>query len=158
MISYIIKIECTHKENLNFNNNIIRKNSVNNFQNPPDITLGYITNIFPYIKNIGIVYIKIKKFTKKYLNFFCKNEIELNENEFINFINNIKKIGFNSNNKNTIISYSKIEKNENDNTYKYIDIYKYYYDSLIKIEVNNQYKKYYNKNTILLNICKNIIV
>ena len=68
MVNYIIKIECTHKNNLAFNDNIIKRTNSTS-QNPPDITLGYISCIFPYIKNITIVYTKVKKFTKKYLEF-----------------------------------------------------------------------------------------
>jgi hypothetical protein len=155
MNNYIIRIECTHKDNLSFNNNVITKKE-NILQNPPDLTLGYISCIFPFIKSIDIVYdkVKTKKFTKKYLEFFCYNEDELNDNYFINFIDVLKRVGFNSNNKNTLITYIKIVNNEEE----YIDILKYYYISTEKIDVDGKIKKSYNTETRMLDICKNIIV
>ena len=140
MNNYIIRIECTHKDNLSFNNNVITKKE-NILQNPPDLILGYISCIFPFIKSIDIVYDKVKnkKFTKKYLEFFCYNEDELNDNYFINFINVLKRVGFNSNNKNTLITYIKIVNNEEE----YIDILKYYYISTEKIDVDEKIKKSY---------------
>lgn len=162
MVNYIIKIECTHKNNLAFNDNIIKRTNSTS-QNPPDITLGYISCIFPYIKNITIVYTKVKKFTKKYLEFLCNNDKELNDIEFINFIDVLKNIGFSSSNENTIITYSKIvnivNNDNNIDNYKFEDILKYYYKSLKKIEIDGELKKYNSKNEkYLLNICKNIIV
>jgi len=157
MSNYIIRIECTHKEDLSFNNNIITKKE-NILQNPPDLTLGYISCIFPFIKSIDIVYEKIKKkrFTKKYLEFFCYNEDELIDNSFINFIDVLKRIGFNSDNNNSTITYSKII--EREEKCKYIDILKYYYISTDKINVDGKIKKSYNTETRMLDICKNIIV
>jgi hypothetical protein len=157
MNNYIIRIECTHKDNLSFNNNVITKKE-NILQNPPDLILGYISCIFPFIKSIDIVYDKVKnkKFTKKYLEFFCYNEDELNDNYFINFIDVLKRVGFNSNNKNTLITYIKIVGDEEE--YKYKDILKYYYISTKKIDVDGKIKKSYNVETRILDICKNIIV
>jgi hypothetical protein len=157
MNNYIIRIECTHKDNLSFNNNVITKKE-NILQNPPDLILGYISCIFPFIKSIDIVYDKVKnkKFTKKYLEFFCYNEDELNDNYFINFIDVLKRVGFNSNNKNTLITYIKIVDDQEE--YKYIDILKYYYISTEKIDVDGKIKKSYNTETRMLDICKNIIV
>jgi hypothetical protein len=119
MTNYIIRIECTHKENLSFNNNIITKKE-NILQNPPDLTLGYISCIFPFIKSIDIVYEKVKKkrFTKKYLEFFCYNEDELIDSSFINFIEVLKRIGFNSDNNNSTITYSKIIDDEEECRYR----------------------------------------
>jgi len=156
MSNYIIRIECTHKENLSFNNIIIKKNKI--LQNPPDLTLGYISSIFPFIKSIDIVYEKIKnkRFTKKYLEFFCYNEEELIDNSFINFIDVLKRIGLKSDNNNSTITYCKIIDNEEE--CKYIDILKYYYISTEKIDVDGKIKELYNTETRLLDICKNIIV
>jgi hypothetical protein len=158
MVNYIIKIECTHKNNLAFNDNIIKRTNSTS-QNPPDITLGYISCIFPYIKNITIVYTKVKKFTKKYLEFICNNDRELSDGEFINFMDVLKNIGFSCCNQNTIITYSRINNDKNTDNYKIVDILKYNYKSLKKIEVDGKLKNYNSKyEKYLLNICKNIIV
>jgi hypothetical protein len=59
-----------------------------------------------------------KRFTKKYLEFFCYNEDELIDSSFINFIEVLKRIGFNSDNNNSTITYSKIIDDEEECRYR----------------------------------------
>lgn len=159
MAKYIIKIDCTHINNFAFNNKYITKANIFS-QNPPDLALGYLTSIFPFIESIAIVHKRVKGFTKKSLDFFCYNEDELRDEEFINFITVVKKMGFSAVNENTTISYVKIS--DSDGNYWHTEILKYYYNSIKKIEVDDIPKNpyHYKKGnyTYILNICKNITV
>ena len=86
MVKYIIKINCTGKKDLTFNGIAIRVARKNLHQSPPDITLGYISCIFPYIKELKIVYKTLNKITIKRLEFYCENETDLSDEEFVHFI------------------------------------------------------------------------
>lgn len=159
MENYIIKIDCTHKHNLILNDKKITKYGIDT-QNPTDLALGYLVSIFPYIKNVAIVHKKIFGFTKKYLCFFCYNENELSDTEFINFINVLKNIGFIAVLKNSIITYSHIS-NIGKNI-MHSEILKYNYNSEKKLDIDNRpkspYHYKYGNHIYNLNICKNIIV
>jgi len=159
MANYIIKIDCTNKEKLVLNDKKITRDGMET-QNPTDLALGYLVSIFPYIESVAIVHIKIAGFTKRFLYFFCYNENELSDAEFINFIGVLKNIGFIAQFKNAIISYVKIS-NIGDN-YRHSDILKYNYNSEEKLEVDsrprNPYHYKYGNYTYTLKICKNISV
>lgn len=127
MVKYIIKVYCTHKENLTFNGIKIRVAKKNLHQSPPDITLGYISCIFPYIKAINIVYKTNGKSTIKRLEFDSENETELNDEEFIHFIEVLKRLGFASN-KDVKISYCKVMRDKHE------EIFAYTFTSQKKIE------------------------
>ena len=79
MVKYIIKIDCTHITNLSFNGRNIRLGKKKTrkrrkvSQCPPDLTLGYILCIFPYIKSIKIIHKKLNNFTMKTLEFYCES-------------------------------------------------------------------------------------
>ena len=82
---YKIRIDCTSKDNLCFDNKKIKKESYNNIHSrlqPSNIN---------YIYEIYILYKNYKSFTYKSLEFNCT---EINENEFIEFIKKMKNIGF----------------------------------------------------------------
>jgi len=155
MANYIIKIDCTHKENLKFNDK-----KIVDTQNPPDLALGYLVSLFPFIERIALVHKRVNGFTKKSLDFFCYNETELSDAEFINFIGVLKNMGFTTELKNTIISYVKIS--SDGGNYKHSEILKYYYKSEEKLEIDgrpkNPYHYKYGNATYMLNICKNLSV
>ena len=170
MINYIIKIDCTHITNLSFNGRNIRfgkkktRNRRKVSQCPPDLTLGYISCIFPYIKSIKIIHKKINNFTMKTLEFHCESEFDLSSEEFIHFIEVLKKIGFSSID-NSKVKYVKII-NYIDGTvlrHEHVDIIIYTFTSLERIEPifrtpripRNPKCRY---ATELLYICKNISV
>lgn len=159
MAKYIIKIDCTNKEKLALNYKKITRDGFDT-QNPTDVALGYFVSIFPYIESVAIVHVKIAGFTKRYLYFFCYNENELSDQEFINFIGVLKNIGFIAQFKNAIISYVQIS-NIGDN-YMHSDILKYNYNSEEKLEVDsiprNPYHYKYGNSTYTLKICKNLSV
>lgn len=170
MINYIIKIDCTHINDLSFNGRNIRlgkkktRNRRKISQCPPDLTLGYISCIFPYIKSIKIIHKKVNKFTRKTLEFHCEREFDLSSEEFIHFVEVLKKIGFSSID-NSKVRYVKII-NYNDGTvllHEHVDIIIYTFTSLERIEpifrtpriARNRKSRY---KTDLLYICKNISV
>jgi hypothetical protein len=162
MVKYIIKINCTGKEDLTFNGIEIRVAKKNLHQSPPDITLGYISCIFPYIKEIKIVYKTLNKITIKRLEFYCENETDLSDEEFVHFIEVLKRLGFASEN-DVKIRYCKIVKYMDDNNVmrdKHDEILAYTLTSLIKIgEVERKRKPNRSKYKIgVLYICKNLIV
>jgi len=170
MINYIIKIECTHNTNLSFNskNITLGKKKMQNrkkvSQCPPDITLGYISCIFPYIKNIKINHKTLNNFTRKTLEFYCEREYDLSSKEFIHFIEVLNKLGFSSSD-NSKVKYVKII-NYMDGTVlrqEHVDIIIYTFTSLERIapifttpRIQRNPKCRYMTN--LLNICKNISV
>jgi hypothetical protein len=170
MIKYIIKIDCTHITSLSFNGRNIRlgkkktRNRRKISQCPPDLTLGYISCIFPYIKSIKINQKKINNFTRKTLEFHCEREYDLSSEEFIHFIEVLKKIGFSSVD-NSKVKYVKII-NYIDGTilrHEHVDIIIYTFTSLERIEpIFRTPRIPRNPNcrymTDLLYICKNISV
>ena len=168
MVKYIIKIDCTHITNLSFNGRNIRLGKKKTryrrkvSQCPPDLTLGYILCIFPYIKSIKIIHKKLNNFTRKTLEFYCESESEsdLSSEEFIDFIEVLKKIGFSSID-NTEIRYVKIINyyEETILRYKHVDIIIYTFTSLERIQPIFRIRRYrYKYRTELLNICKNLTV
>ena len=164
MVKYIIKINCTGKEDLTFNSIAIRVARKNLHQSPPDITLGYISCIFPYIKEIKIVYKTLNKITIKRLEFYCENETDLSDEEFVHFIEVLKRLGFASE-KDVKISYCKIVRYMDDNNVmrdKHDEILAYTLTSLIKIgDSKRRLSRCRNRSkysTRILYICKNLIV
>ena len=151
MVKYIIKIDCTHITNLSFNGRNIRLGKKKTryrrklSQCPPDLTLGYISCIFPYIKSIKIIHKKLNNFTRKTLEFYCESESEsdLSSEEFIDFIEVLKKIGFSSID-NTEIRYVKIINyyEETILRYKHVDIIIYTFTSLERIQPIFRIRRY----------------
>jgi hypothetical protein len=162
MVKYIIKINCTGKKDLTFNGVEIRVAKKNLRQSPPDITLGYISCIFPYIKEIKIVYKRLDKILIKRLEFYCEDETDLRDEEFVHFIEVLKRLGFASEN-DVKIRYCKIVKYMGDNNVvrnKHEEIYVYTFTSLIKIEEVERKRKPNRSiyKTGVLYICKNLLV
>lgn len=112
MNNYKIKIECTSEDKLCYNNKKISNKNYNK------LNFEELMNKTDYIETALILYKNIfyKKFTTKSLEFMCKREIS--ELEFKEFIVSMKKIGFESKNKNTI-KLIKINKNELILTYNF---------------------------------------
>jgi len=164
MVKYIIKINCTGKKDLTFNSIAIRVAKKNLHQSPPDITLGYISCIFPYIKELKILYKTLNKRTIKRLEFYCENETDLSDEDFIHLIEVLKRLGFASEN-DMKISYCKIDKidkyinGKNVMREKHEEILAYTFTSLVKITDSKQRRrnrsKYYTKP---LHVCKNLVV
>ena len=161
MVKYIIKINCTGKKDLTFNGIAIRVAKKNLHQSPPDITLGYISCIFPYIKELKILYKTLNKRTIKRLEFYCENETDLSDEDFIHLIEVLKRLGFASEN-DMKISYCKIDKYINGKNVmreKHEEILAYTFTSLVKITDSKQRRrnrsKYYTKP---LHVCKNLVV
>ena len=168
MVKYIIKIDCTHITNLSFNGRNIRLGKKKTrkrrkvSQCPPDLTLGYISCIFPYIKSIKIIHKKLNNFTMKTLVFYCESEFDLSTEEFIHFIEVLKKIGFSSRD-NTTVRYVKIINyyEETILRHEHVDIIIYTFTSLERIQPifrtprirRNPNNRYF---TELLYICKNL--
>ena len=166
MVKYIIKINCTGKKDLTFNGLEIRVAKKNMHQSPPDITLGYISCIFPYIKEIKIVYKMLDKILIKRLEFYCENETDLCDEEFVHLIEVLKRLGFDSEN-DVKISYCKIvrymDNNNNVMRDKHEEIFVYTFTSLIKIEDCKRRRRKQKPNrsiykTRVLYICKNLVV
>ena len=172
MVKYIIKIDCSHITNLSFNGRNIRLGKKKTryrrkvSQCPPDLTLGYILCIFPYIKSIKIIHKKLNNFTRKTLEFYCESESDLSSEEFIDFIEVLKKIGFSSID-NTKIRYVKIINyfDESIIRYEHVDIIIYTFTSLERIQpifrtlrIRRNLNSRYKYRTELLNICKNLTV
>jgi len=164
MVKYIIKINCTGKKDLTFNGIEIRVARKNLHQSPPDITLGYISCIFTYIKELKIVYKTLNKVTIKRLEFYCENETDLSDEEFVHFIEVLKRLGFASEN-DVKICYCKIIKYMDDNNVmrdRHEDILVYTFTSLIKIEDGerrlSRCRNRSKYSTRILYICKNLIV
>ena len=149
MVKFIIKINCTDINNLSFNKKKITK------KNPPDLILGNISCIFPYIKSIKIIHKELYNFTTKTLEFFCENDDELSDDDFIHFIEVLKKFGFHSNDK-TEIRYVEIINQ------KHVVSKIRYFTSLEEIaETHPKGPRKPNRSkymTELLYICKNLTV
>lgn len=172
MVKYIIKINCTRKNDLAFNNKDIVKKKRNVSQNPSDLTLGNISCIFPNIKSIKILYKTFIKnnndnelsdddYTTKTLEFYYENDDELSDDDFIHFIEVLKKLGFHSEN-NTKVRYVKIINDIDGLRQKHVVSKIIYFTSLKKIKIVPQKgprkpnrSKYM---TELLYICKNLTV
>lgn len=86
-MSYKIKISCTSKEELCYNNEKISKENYNK------IGLDQLVNNYDYIKESYLLFKRIDIITKT-LEFSCNNEIS--ENDFELFIKNMHDIGFTS--------------------------------------------------------------
>ena len=165
MVKYIIKINCTGKKDLTFNGIAIRVAKKNLHQSPPDITLGYISCIFPYIKELKILYKTLNKRTIKRLEFYCENETDLSDEDFIHLIEVLKRLGFASEN-DVKISYCKIDKYIDGNNVmreKHEEILAYTFTSLVKIvRVKRKNRKRKPERSIyttkLLYVCKNLVV
>ena len=99
----------------------------------------------------------------KTLEFYCESESDLSSEEFIDFIEVLKKIGFSSID-NTKIRYVKIINyyEETILRYKHVDIIIYTFTSLERIQPifrTPRIRRYrYKYRTELLNICKNLTV
>ena len=162
MVRYIIKIHCTRKKELTFNGIGIRAAKKNLHQSPPDITLGYISCIFPYIKEIKIVYKEIDDITIKRLEFDCEDETDLSEEDFIHFIEVLKRLGFHSAN-NVKICYCKIVDGIENNVIRnrHEEILVYSFTSQKPIETKRKKKRMPNRSkyaTRKLYVCKNLVV
>lgn len=158
MVKYIIKIVCTHKEDLVYNGKKIRESRNNSYQSPPDMTLGYISCIFQYIKDIKIVYKKtLNNLTTKRLELYCDSETHLSDEDFFNLIEILTRLGFYSEN-NVKVSYCSIENKKHE------EIKAYTFTSLINIIDNNdntQRPKRPNRSKYItkqLYMCKNLIL
>ena len=156
---YKIKIACTSEDELCYNNKKISKKNYNK------LNFEELMNNIDYIETALILYKKIlyKKFTTKSLEFMCKREIS--EDEFKTFIESMKKIGFESNNDNTI---HLIKINDNKPS-EQIFIYNFQSEEKINIIPKNNNYNYkikiawtskdelcYNNEKISININNNI--
>jgi hypothetical protein len=89
---YKIRINCTSQKDLTINNKKISRVTYNNLENKPDN--------FDYISKIAILYEdnfhskSDVNYINKTLEFYCNTQIT--EQDFKNFINNLKDIGFHS--------------------------------------------------------------
>jgi predicted transport protein len=157
MYNYKIKISCTTKDELCYNN---KKISNKNYNRP---NFEELINNTDYIETALILYKKEKKFTTKSLEFMCKRKIS--EDEFKTFIKDMKDIGFSSNNNNTI---HLIKINDNKPSEQ---IFIYYFQSeekkkiipknnnynyKIKIEWTSKDELCYNNEEISININNNL--
>ena len=113
-----IRINCTTQEHLQLNNKKINLKNYNKIdENRPDnfdyISKIYLLQKFKFINN-KTAYIK------KSLEFICTRDIT--EDEFIKFVENLKKIGFTTKKENQQIQYidleGKVALNYNYNTVK----------------------------------------
>ena len=126
---YKIKINCTDKNNLSFNNKKINENIYNEIKNKLN------PNNDNFIDKIIILY----KYPNKY-SYFCVKSLEiicnikLTEDQFIKYIKKMKNCGFYSIN-DYIIEFIDLT--------SYNTIYKYKFDSMISENIeprNNTYK------------------
>ena len=159
MNNYKIKIACTTKYDLCYNN---KKISNKNYNRP---NFEELINNIDYIEIALILYKNIfyKKFTTKSLEFMCKREIS--ELEFKEFIVSMKKIGFESKNDNSI-HLIKINDNKpseqifiyNFQSEEKIDIIpkNNNYNYKIKIKWTSKDELCYNNEEISININNNL--
>ena len=107
MNNYKIKISCTSKDDLCYNN---KKISVKNYNK---LNLEQLINDTDYIEKTLILYKKHnnKLITTKSLEFLCKCDNEISDIDFQTFIEKMINIGFSSNN-NTTIHLIKINNNK----------------------------------------------
>ena len=90
MSNYKIRINCTSQKDLTINNKKISRITYNNLENKPD-NIDYITKIaILYEDNFHSK--SDVNFINKTLEFYCNRLIS--ENEFKDFINNLKMNGF----------------------------------------------------------------
>jgi hypothetical protein len=162
MVKYIIKIHCTREKELTFNGIGIRAAKKNLHQSPPDITLGYISCIFPYIKEIRIVYKRLRKITIKRLEFDCEDETDLNEEDFVHFIEVLKRLGFHSAD-DVKICYCKIVESIENNVIRnrHEEMLVYTFTSQKPVETKQKKKRMPNRSkyaTRKLYVCKNLVV
>jgi len=159
MYNYKIKISCTTKDDLCYNN---KKISNKNYNRP---NFEELINNTDYIETALILYKHkhFKKFTTKSLEFMCTRKIS--EIEFKTFITDIKDNGFSSNNDNTI---HLIKINDNKPS-EQIFIYDFQleekiniipknnnYNYKIKIEWTTKDELCYNNEKISININNNL--
>lgn len=124
MNNYKIKISCTKKEDLCYNN---EKLTITNYNKQ---NLENLINNTDYIEKSLFLY-KTIKIKSKYirttsLEFICKCDNEISDIDFETFIKDMKNIGFSSNTKNTIhlIKINGNNQNETIFTYKFESITK----------------------------------
>jgi len=130
---YKIRIDCTKKNDLCFNNKKIKKESYESIHNklqPYNIS---------YIDEIYILYKNYKSFTYKSLEFKCA---EINEDQFIDLIKKMKNSGFSCLNDKITIQFIECPKNI---------IYNYKFSSCTKTKiVHKQKTKKYKYNILSL--------
>ena len=136
-MSYKIKISCTSKKELCYNNNKISKpNSKKKSEKDYD-KLKQLVNNHNNITSSLILYKKFENFTTKTLEFLCNKEIT--EDDFKDFIKNMHDIGFISV-CNTKITFVKLDKPNNESGNKRVirlikkPILTYLFQSITKIE------------------------
>jgi len=135
MNNYKIKISCTTKKDLCYNNEKLTKTNYNK-QN-----LENLINNTDYIEKSLFLYKKIK-IKSKYiqttsLEFICKCDNEISDIDFETFIKDMQNIDFSSNTENTI-HLIKINGNNQNET-----IFKYEFESITKKKI---IKKKHNPN------------
>jgi hypothetical protein len=96
------------------------------------------------------------------LEFYCENETDLSDEDFVHFIEVLKRLGFASE-KDVKISYCKIVRYMDDNNVmrdKHDEILAYTLTSLIKIKDSKKLRRRNRSkySTKVLYICKNLIV
>jgi len=135
MNNYKIKISCTKKEDLCYNN---EKLTITNYNKQ---NLENLINNTDYIEKSLFLYktikIKSKYIQTKSLEFICKYDNEISDIDFETFIKDMKNIDFSSNTKNTI-HLIKINGNNQNET-----IFTYEFESITKKKI---IKKKHNPN------------
>ena len=98
------------------------------------------------------------------MEFYCENETDLCDEEFVHLIEVLKRLGFDSEN-DVKISYCKIVRYMDNNVMrdKHEEIFVYTFTSLIKIEDCKRRRRKQKPNrsiykTKVLYICKNLVV
>ena len=136
MSYYKIRINCTSQKDLTVNNKKISRISYNNLENKPD-NIDYITKIsILYEDNFHSK--SDVNYINKTLEFYCSRVIS--EEEFKNFINNLKNSGFNSKKKEPKIQLI-------DNEGKIIFNYNY---NTIEAFPNNKIKSIYRQQNLYI--------
>ena len=137
MTDYKIKIACTSLDELCYDNKIINKKNYNKCK------LEELINNYDNINKLLILYKKMnnKNITTKTLEFGCNNEIS--EINFLNFIQDMKNIGFNSK-QDTSIHFIYTQTNESIYKYKFQSI-----EPIYKFKINKK-KNRSNYNTQIL--------
>ena len=122
MNDFKIKISCTGKEDLCYNNRKISKK----------LNLEQFVNNIEYVKTALILYkTNEDNFTTKSLEFLCKCDNKLSENDFQNFIKEMINFGFSANEKSKI--YLMDKSNET--------IYTYYFQSITESNIEKNKRK-----------------
>jgi len=137
MNNYKIKISCTKKEDLCYNNEKLTRTNYNkqNLENLINNTDYIEKSLFLY-KTIKIESNKIPTTTLETtsLEFICKCDNEISDIDFETFIKDMKNIGFRSNPENTI-HLIKINGNNQNET-----IFTYKFDSITKQKIKKKHK------------------